>query len=263
MPIVIEDLERGNRILFDLTTVTVQRIFRVSALVEAPELQLMEALGQAQIPQYVDLYPLPPDPSPSPDPWADYRNIAVIDRQARPDGPAAALITVTYTNDFGLSPALPPGQNDSADIKQVRFAIGERTTTKDRNGSPMLIAPPAGYSTFPDSLSEAQSRIPLGSVSFERTEGSAPDGRMRSYVGKLNQSSVGAYPPQTLLCSSIDASSNDDIQWRVTYEFDYDEDGWKHVDRFRDPLGRIPAAAEEVEFDVGALADFNALGLSF
>lgn len=264
MPTVIEDLERGHQIGFDQTTISVQRIFRVSGLTAAPELQIMEALGQPEIPVYVDPYPLPADPSPSPDPWAEYRNIAVIARGGRPDGPQAVLVTVTYTNDFGPSPAIPSGATESIDIKQVRFATAQKTTTVDRNGAKMLLDPPPQYaSLYPQFQSEAQVNAALGVIAFERTESSAPTSSMRDLVGKINQFALGPYGAETLLFSALDASSNDNQEWIVSYEFQFDETGWQHSDRYRDPTGRPPSDAVDQTFDVLKVANFSSLNLDF
>mgnify|MGYP001816537199 FL=1 len=264
MAVVVEDLERGHRITFDLTTINIERIFRVTDLADPAELQLIEALGQASIPVYYDLYPLPADPSPSPDPYENYRGCRVISRVAQPDGPQAALVTIGYTNDFGTTFSVGPGGSDSQDIKQVRFSVSQRTTTVDRDSNPMLIpAPTPKYAGLDPYLSTANINVGTGVVAFERTESSAPDVRMQSYVGKLNSIALGAYAPETLLCSAIDGNSTDNVIWTVSYEFEYDAAGWKHVDRYHDSAGAIPAVATDVTFDVLETIDFTPLGLDF
>lgn len=258
MPVVTEDLREGHRMSEDRGSYTVERVFYVSALTLAAELQVMEALQDPGIPSVGDSYPLG-----APSAFPVYDQLVCKLRDARPNGVNAVRVQCTYTNVSRTTFREPPTTNDGADLKRFSSAVVEKTTTKDRNGVAMSLSPPASRSTYKPYLSEADIFIAVAELVFVRPELTIPAARARTYVGTINSLTLNNYPAGTLLCVSINADGNDGELWDVEYVFRYRADGWKHRDTWRSTDGKPPSDAVEVEFDTLAEADHGALGLDF
>ena len=258
-PQVKEDLQRGHAVTRNSWRIFVQRTFHVTQLDAAPEHMLMQALDQTGIPDYLDPYPFNVVPE-----YPEYENIKVLERRCEPTGPDTAIIVITYTNDFSTVSTSKPTTNDGPEEKQIRYSVAEQTTTVDRTSADMVLAPPASRASWPSVKSEAYVARPIGVLTFERTELTAPTQRMRDLVGKLNDGAEGPYGDETLLFSNLDATGNAEDGWQCTYEFSYNPAGWKHKDRYKSPTdNRIPDDAIEVEWDVLEKADFGPLGFDW
>lgn len=231
----------------------ISRVFHVGGLVQAPNRQLIEATQEAGIPQIGDTYP-------------GTTNIDVVRRTSVPDGPNAARVTCIYSarqNVSTYNQPVPPA-NDGQDVKQISSGTRELVTVLDNGGTPMVINPPAAFTGWDPYLSEAKFLVPAGEIVFERPETSVAASRARNFVGRLNDATVGAYPANTLLFKTLDATSNDGGRiWDCTYTFAYDFGGWQHTDQYHAPDGKVPDGATTQTFDVLLTANFSQLGLDF
>ena len=262
MPTVYEDLQAGWQISESYGDQQVTRVFRVSNLTAAPELQLMQALDQPEIPDYGDLFPFG-----DPVEYPQFSSLVVRERTTEPMGPQAARITCIYRNRrityrFDTSFAGNEGP-------ETRYTVGGSVTTtrttKDITDTAMTVTPPAAVSNLDPFDSEATIFEPVFTLQFDRLEKTPPTQAARDFVGKLNSASLGsgAYAAKTLLCVAINGPTDDGEIYRCTYQFRYKETGWQHTDFFRQRNGKPYAGATVETWDVLPTANFSTLGLDF
>lgn len=258
MTTIIKELVEQHSYQDVLAGFEIVRVFHVSGLVDVPERQLIEAALDPGVPQLGNVYP-------------GTTGILLVRRDVVPDGPNAARVVMTYSAEKNVSTfnQPEPPTNEGQDVKQISASLREITTTTDRNNNPLLLPTPPTYGgggavQLPDYLSEAKIFVPVGDAVFERVEKSPAVFTARDLVGKINNGVLGIYGTNTLLFSELDAVSTDGgYLWNCTYTFRYDAGGWKHVDKWHDPTGRVPTDAAEQSFDVLEQANFSGLGLDF
>ena len=260
MATVTEDLKQGHTVTEDRGAYEARRVYYVTGLVQPKELQIMEALQDPGIPPYLDPYP-----TGMPSQFPVYDKMLVRVRTGEPHGSNGVKVTILYSNVSRSSfvSAEPPAGNDGPDLKRMSASIDRQKTTVDRAGQPMTLTAPG---IFPGSFnysSEAETFVPVGELVFVRTETSPPAARMRTLVGKINSSAENNYAAGTLLCTFIDADSQDGVLWDVEYRFRYRASGWQHRDTWRAPDGKAVEGTTEQLFDVIETANFGTLGLDF
>jgi len=264
---VKEDLERGHVLTRSGWRRSIRRTFRVSELLEAPQYQLMEALDVLITGPYDagdgDLYPFSPTPE-----YPDYTSCRVINQDASPDGPNAAVIVVTYSNDRG-SVSSSRFDSDGSQTRQVDFGTKVVETQTDRDDVDMLLNPPpsrasAGAAWEPYK-STARLVKPLGRIVFEVRYDTDPE--IFAYdelVGKISDGVLGKYAAGTVMFAQYSSDGDDVNGWPTTFSFEIDPDGWTHRDVYKSPQDKlIPADAVEQEFDVIAEANFGVFGFSW
>lgn len=256
MAVVTPDLVSGHALNEVLGGFDVVQVFRVTELVAAPHLQLIEAAQDPGIPGLNEAY----DPA-----WP---KLLCVNRDFSPDGCNAARAEITFSTQRNVSTwnQPDPPTNDGQDVKQITASTKAIRTVKDRTGAPLTIVSPPTLDTYPNYLSEAEVLVPIGQITFERVEQSPPTARMRAMLGSVNQFALGAgiYPVNSLLFRDLSSISDDGGNtWRVTYVFDYDSDLHRHADRYHGPDGKVPTDAVELVADVLTQADFTSLGLDF
>ena len=261
LAIINDDAGQFNVLLHGLCWVHAERLVHKLIPLNEAHRQDIDSVRDQIWSFYAELKAYKKQPTPE---YPEYDTIKVLERRCEPTSPNTAIIVVTYTNDFGSVSTSKPTTNDGPEEKQIRFSVVERATTKDRNDADMLLTPPPTRSSWDTIKSEAQVTRPIGVLTFERTELTAPAQRMRDLVGKLNDSAEGPYAAGTLLFSALDASGNSEDGWQCIYEFSYDPDGWKHRDIYKSPAdNRVPDDAIEQEFDVLDTANFGPLGFDW
>lgn len=255
MATVKPELVDGHSYTDVLAGFEITRVFHVTDLTDDPNRQLIEAVNDPGIPPLNALYP-------------GTIGILCVRRDVVPAGPNAARVTCTYsanTNVSTFNQPFPSG-NDGQDVKQISASVRETTTTRNRENNPMVLSPPAGWSSYPPYLSEARILAPVSELLFERTESSPAVARARSLVGKVNQDVLGggSYQQNELLFVSLDAQSDDGGRlWRCSYVFRYAVNGWLHNDVWRTPEGKVPDNATGFAWEVFPQALFAPLGLDF
>ena len=260
MPSVEEDLTQGHRVVRDGSDIVITRVFWVRNLTDAPQFQLLEAITQAQIPSYGDQYPWG-----APVEYPTFEETYVRSITAEPYGAAAAKVTVEYgyvqpatvnVSDFA--------GNDSPEVKNITASVASKKASKDILAADMTLTLPATRSSWPSYISEAEILKPVGTLVFERTEKTSPAARMRTYMGKINSLVEGPFAAKSLLCSNIDAVTEDGgVTWSVTYEFRYDPDLWQHRDIYKGSDGKVPPGATLQTWDILEAVDFAPLGIDF
>lgn len=254
MPVVTEDLVAGHRLSEILGGFDITRIFRVTELVDPPQLQLIEAALATGVPLIGDVY----DPA-WPQAWC-------INREVAPDGCNAARVTCTFSTQQNRSSWNQPDPvgNDGQDVKQVSATTKPWRQWYDNQQNPMTLTAPPSLDGLPDYLSEADALIPVARIVFERTEKSPPSARARIYIGSVNSAIIGGWPQYSLLYSDFDATSEDGGRtWRCTYTFDYDPNLHLHFDTYKGPDGKAPFDAPIESWSLKTAADFSLLDLDF
>ena len=256
MPVVTEDLVAGHRLSEILGGFDITRIFRVTELVDPPQLQLIEAALATGVPLIGDVY----DPA-WPQAWCITKDVA-------PDGPNAARVTCTFSTQQNRSSWNQPDPvgNDGQDVKQISATTKGWRVWFDNQSNPMELTAPPSLDGLPPYMSEADRLYPIAQLVFERTEKSPPSQRARDAVGTVNSVTLGggAWPAFSLLYADFDATSDDGGRtWRCTYTFNYDPLLHAHYDVYKGPDGKAPTDAVEQVWAVTFASDFSLLGLDF
>ncbi|HAI12223.1 MAG TPA: hypothetical protein DCM28_11000 [Phycisphaerales bacterium] len=193
-------------------------------------------------------------------PHPQLTHLVVNSITAKPDGPNAANITITYHD--------PSGNGDHPKVS-IDTALRQHTTETDLDGNRITVS----YSNTGEDVDMiAQgARVsvlrPQTQLTFTRLENAHPAKTAKTYAGTINRSSIFQGAPQTWLCTSIDATSDDGgNSFLVTYQFQYNASGWQPTVSYTDPKTNRPPA--DLVADVGIkqvelyrLEEFKNLGL--
>jgi hypothetical protein len=155
---------------------------------------------------------------------------------AKPDGPNAAVITIAYHN--------PAGNGDQPKIA-IGTALRQQLTETDLAGNRITVA----YSATGDDLDMVTQGVrvaalrPQTELSFTRLQATHPAKSARIYAGTINRTAIFEGEPGTWLCTSIDGKSEDGgTNFLVTYQFQYNADGWQPAVSYTDPKTNRPPA---------------------
>lgn len=251
---------QAGSISINSSGITVTKIGRASGIEGAGDAYLKEVLDDAAMPDYGDQHPT-------------INTIYLSDINIAPDDCGKARIQLTYTTpDYTSAPINDTGPG----LIEVGATISEVDTEKDINGDQITVAHDFS-STDSDRGVESQGGVvrtfmPQMRLRQSRKESVNPQSKANTYVGRVNSFGIWGYPAESLLCVGITGTSDDNgNSYNVTYEFQYNPDGWGATAVFIDPeTGRPPAGlatsgvnAGVVTVDVLQQINFSGLILSF
>ena len=108
-------------------------------------------------------------------------------------------------------------------------------------------------------------------LTFVRQESKSPLALSQQFRRTLNASPWQSGAAKTWLCRAIDCRSLSNLtRYEVKYVFEYDPDGWDHIEYFKDPFtGRIPTDVSQnsnnnagiAKLQVYPITEFSQLGL--
>ncbi|MAX26877.1 MAG: hypothetical protein CMJ19_20480 [Phycisphaeraceae bacterium] len=166
----------------------------------------------------------------------DIHTLVVRTITAQPDGPNAAVITITYHN--------PSGQGDQPKVS-IGTALSQERTETDLTGNRITVA----YSQSGDDADMVTqgARVtvlrPQTEISFTRLQTTHPASTSRQYAGTVNRTTIFEGEPGTWLCTSIDGDSEDGgVTFLVTYRFQYNAQGWQPTVSYTNPKTNRPPA---------------------
>lgn len=223
-----------------------ERIAGVSGLHSAAPQRLHEALTAPGMPRIGEPHPT-------------IAGLHVASLAARPNGPGAALVTISYHSR-------PPQHNAEVEVGST---VTQITTDADRAGQRVVVA----HSATGDEADLRTQGVrltmlaPQTTLRFTRAEDASPLAKARQYVGRINATAVFDSAPGTWLCTAITGRSLDGAAYEVTYAFHYDANGWQPVATYLDPQTNRPPPnlIEHIGFKRVRLyreAEFNELGLN-
>ena len=256
---ITEDLVLGAKFTLDRAGGILIRVFEVTGLTPGIDTLAQAVLGQdsangSRIPVYGQ---------PHPSVAGLYVDGVVAEpvRQSR----TAAYVTVTYA---------------SPEVSSALNAVSIAVTGSQR--PKVLSRSPVDQSTlqvkYTDPLGNPLAQImqvpvisPNTTLTFVRQEIKSPLKLSQQFRRTLNATPWQAGAAKTWLCRAIDARSLQNLtRYEVKYVFEYDPDGWDHIEYYRDPFtGKVPAdVTQSVNNDAGiakiqtyATMEFSQLGL--
>ena len=256
---ITEDLVLGAKFTLDRAGGILIRVFEVTGLTPGIDTLAQAVLGQdstngSRIPVYGQSHPTVA---------GLYVESVVAEpvRQSR----TSAHVTVTYT-----SPEV------SSALNAVSIAVMGSQRPKVLSRSPVDQSTLQVKYTDPSGNALTQiMQVPVISpntlLSFVRQEIKSPLKLSQQFRRTLNATPWQAGAAKTWLCRAIDARSRQNLtRYEVKYVFEYDPDGWDHIEYFRDPFtGKVPSdVTSSANNDAGiakiqtyATTEFAQLGL--
>lgn len=254
-----EDLVLGARFTLDRSGGVLLRMFEVTGLTSGIDTLYQAAIAQdgsdgARIPSYGD-----------PHPAVAGLYVSAVDVEPVSNSRTAARVKVQYS-----SPEL------SSALSAVKVSISGSDRPKLQTKSPTdgsLLT--VSYTDPSGNQLQDFVQVPVLSpntiLQFTRQELRSPLQNSFQFRRTVNSSPWQSGDVNTWLCRAIDATSlNNLTRYEVRYVFEYDPDGWQHLEYYRDPFtGRPPDDAQiSPNNDQGVAsilpygtADFNQLGL--
>lgn len=167
----------------------------------------------------------------------DMDQLVVQSITAKPDGPNAAIITISYHN--------PAGNNSDKPQVKVGSALRQQLTETDFSGNRITVAYSSSGSD--ENMITQGARVavlrPQTELTLSRLETTHPARTARIYAGTINRSSIFDGAPGTWLCTAIHGNSDDGGQtFLVTYQFQFDSEGWQPTVSYTDPKTNRPPA---------------------
>lgn len=226
---VIDD----EQITIDQGGITAVRTIVLSGVTGNRAERVWRATQDAKIPKYGAPHPVIPD-------------IKAWNIQAQALDVDKVSVTVTYSlPDGGNDEPYDPGQGEPQGVISLSSAIMEEATNFDRDGRPLIVR----YTgTLLDSegnevqvegdqqIAEVQVARPMVVIAFTRKENGSPVYAARDLVGTINRDQLGPFPVKTLMCTRVDANSEDGgFTSSVTYEFQFNPAGWAQDVAYIDP----------------------------
>lgn len=222
-----------------------QRLAFVSGLSGSYAQRMAQAMTASGIPALREAHPNLP-------------GVLVAELQASPAGDQAAMVRITYRSpDADFLPDL----EDPPQI-QVGSTLSQTTTSQDATGQPIEVTIGSGANTLTQ-IAQVRKLIPQTTVRYTRLEEASPGDKARNYVGKINSTAVFSSNPETWMCTGIHGRSDDGGQtYLVTYDFQYNPDGWQPKAVYIDPTtGRPHPDATPIQADIYNTIDFTNLDL--
>ena len=234
------------------------RVATVSGLSGHAADRLRAALAATGVPRVGDAHPT-------------IANLYAQSLHVAPDGPTAAVVTIRYR-----SRAAEAGQ---APLVEVGSSVVQTTTDTDSAGARITVSyTPTGEAAELKTQGARLSILaPQTTLRFTRTEDARPLAKARTFVGTVNRTAVFDSAAGTWLCTAITGRSVDGPRsgggsgggggvYEVTYEFQYESQGWQPRATYIDPQTNRPPA--DVADGVGVKAvriyaeqEFKELGL--
>jgi hypothetical protein len=256
---ITEDLVLGAKFTLDRAGGILVRIFEVTGLTSGRDTLAQAVLGQdsntgAGIPRYGDPHP-------------DVAGLYVETIVAEPvkNSRTAAQVTVTYA---------------SPEISSAPGAVSIAITGSQR--TKLLTRSPADSSTLQVKYTDPSGNVltqimqvpvlsPNTILTFVRQEVKSPLALSQQFRRTLNASPWQSGATKTWLCRAIDSRSLGNLtRYEVKYVFEYDPDGWDHIEYYKDPFtGKVPGdvtqsndnSAGVAKLQVYGTMEFSRLGL--
>lgn len=231
------------------------RIAQVSGLTGSGADRLRQALEAPGLPRLGDVHPT-------------LSHLTLAEVAAEADGPDGAVLRLRYQATASRSVSVGGAPRQTGE-RRVGAALAQTSTDVDLTGQRIEVAyDPHGNRAQRLTQSASVTVLrPQLSFCFRRQERSDPAARARKYVGAVNSQPFQQCAAQTLLCVALTGQSSDGGRsYDVTYEFQYDAQGWQPRVSYTDPQTRRPPV--DVLEGLGRKVvtvypqiDFNELGL--
>jgi len=191
--------------------------------------------------------------------------IYALEFQAQTENDQNTLFRVTISYSRPDSSSQPPAVTPSDSVIQVGSSVTSGKTQLDNSGAQIMVS----LTGYPDQVGDVEIQVPETVILFESKEIGSPLTKSIANTGRVNSSTVGGFAARTLLCLGIEGVSTDNgINWQVTYRFQYRVDTWDAVVVYIDPETDRPADTIDIAGNDGVTiaqiyptADFNSLGL--
>jgi hypothetical protein len=256
---ITEDLVLGAKFTLDRAGGVLVRIFEVTGLTPGRDTLAQAVLGQdavtgSRIPAYGQPHP-------------DVAGLYVESVVAEPvkHSRTAAAVRVVYA-----SPEVSSALN-AVSIAVTGSQRAKVLTRSPADGTTLQVkyTDPAGNPLT--QIMQVPVISPNTILTFVRQEIKSPLMLSQQFRRTLNATPWQSGAARTWLCRAIDARSLQNLtRYEVRYVFEYDPDGWDHIEYFRDPFtGKVPAdVMQSVNNDAGiakiqtyATTEFAKLGL--
>lgn len=219
----------------------VQRVAYVSGLSGDYNQRMAQAISAEGIPQLRQVHPA-------------IASIFVTAVDARPAGPSGAVVRISYGTPSSQQLPEEPAQIE------VGATLSQTTTYETISGDPIEVTLGEGEDA-PTQIARVTKLIPQVTVRYSRLEEASPGDKARLYVGKINETEVFSSSVGTWMCTAIQGRSNDGgATYEVTYDFQYNADGWQPRVVYIDPsTGRPHVEAESTVAEIYESIDFTDL----
>lgn len=209
MPKITSDLIEGTSVSEDKNGIKAVRAF----LVEDSS-GMAEALSST--PAVFDFHP-------------DYTTIQVVSKSVTPLGPSTYKVSVNY-EPIESDQSTTSSEEDTT--INIGAAVAQVTSNKDVDGNTVTIK--NAKSEKGDKLEDKSGLFevyrPQTSISFSRREnsdGGKPKSDNLDVIGKINNAPFFGYVEKSVLCTGVQAVSNDGgVTYQTTYEFQINPNLW-------------------------------------
>lgn len=238
MSTVVADYIPGSQGSWDIHGPQVTRAFLVSGVSGDANARLKNAIMDAGVPAVGDVHPA----------WS---GMYCYSKSATPckDDPAAFVVTAVY---HGATYQLWPSYSGAA-----RMVIGSSVqnfqTTQDASGNQMWVQPSPAYSGQAAQLVVLSVQKPMYSIAYERLEPGDPSSKSQTYTGAVNSDVWKGGSVGTWMCTRLEGTTVDGVNYTVSYQFSYNPQSWTAVGAWRDSDGNVPPDA----VDGAGLAGFQ------
>lgn len=243
MTTVFKNQLAGNRTTETENGYESVQTFKLKDVPGTGEAQEFNALQDAEIPQFGQPHSTIPD-------------IQVTSRSAAGIDNGLMAVEITYARPSFSQAIVPSGGGESASdaLISIGAALSSVESNFDIKKNPLIVTftgtvqDDEGNETevvSEEQIATASVQIPQTVLQFSRRERSHPARKSQEFVGTVNFTHVGIWGTGTLLCTRIDGVSNDNgLSFDVSYEFQYNPDGWTQDISWIDPqTDRPPVSA--------------------
>jgi len=187
--------------------------------------------------------------------------------------PTQYWVTVVYRRpDPFNTDDNPPDPTPSGGTIQVGSRLQPATFTQDVNGTQITTQhtyaePAPGRNGLEIQAAEVEGFTPTTVLTVSRPENGDPLSKSQTYVGTLNSSTFFSQPAKSWLCTAIEGISEDNgATYSVTYEFEYNREGWEAAVAFIDdktnrPVSPLVAGVSLETYQLYDTANFGVLNL--
>lgn len=266
---ITRDLLEDATLVLDENGGSLTRAHLLEEVPGGPDEQLWNAVIDPRIPRYGEPHPVVPG-----------LRVTNIAASSWDDGQVKVVITYSRPSSEEDTP-YEPDTGPAADPEgrgtmSLSATVQDVETQRALDGAALLVlytgeltdedGNPVEVENDPQVATVTVGR-PMAVVTFTRKETASPIANAMVFVGAINSGRLGIFPPQTLLCSRIDATTSDDgLTFDVSYEFQFNRETWTAFIAYIDPeTGQPPADIDQVpfpaeEFPGDRFPSLNALG---
>lgn len=184
--------------------------------------------------------------------------IFVTSIDAAPAGIAAAMVRIVYGSQ---QPGQLPAPDQPPQI-EVGATLSQTSTHQTAAGDPIIVTLGEGSQAV-SQVARVSRLSPQVTVRYTRLEEASPGSKARDFVGRINADEVFSSDVGTWMCTAITGRSADGgSTYEVTYDFQYNPDGWNPQVAYIDPAtGQPHAEAESITAVIYESVDFADLEL--